>query len=633
MRALRVIAVVAFIMSSPSLALAEVVSVSISSRSPVADGQVFGSSGAYEKLTGTIEFALDPHDAHNATIVDLDRAPRASDGRVHFKADLYVLRPTDASKGNGVLLFEVSNRGRKGLLALFNNTAGSADPSTPDDFGNGFLMREGYTLVWVGWEFDVSPPLLHLEAPPATGVVGPITVPFIPDSPQNEIVLTDAPLYPPMDPDDPSARLTVRDRFWDQPVPIPHDRWRFVLGAGAPRIALDGGFMPGRIYEVTYVATGARVVGAGLAAIRDAASAFRYRSDLPIQGRSSYAFGMSQDGRFLREFLYDGFNVDERNRRVFDAVWSHIAGAARGSFNQRFGMPISLGLFRPTQFPFSNDPETYKGQRDGLLARYRADQRPKVIYTNTSIEYWGFGRAAALIHTSPDGQTDLTIPDDERIYFLAGTQHVQAVFPPSPSRGQQLPNPVPQREVMRALLRGLREWVSKGVRPPESRYPKLADGSLTPVKSVKFPAIPGVADPRTIVGPALATANGIEPLPFLVPQVDADGNELAGIRVPDLTVPMATNTGWNFRSPSIGNPGDIVMLMGSWIPFPTIPAERAARHDPRLSIEERYHNRDEYLQRLKAAAERLVRDRYLLDEDIANVIRRGEAQWDFLMAH
>jgi Alpha/beta hydrolase domain len=186
---------------------------------------------------------------------------------------------------------------------------------------------------------------------------------------------------------------------------------------------------------------------------------------------------------------------------------------------------------------------------------------------------------------------------------------------------------------MRALLRGLHEWVSKGVRPPESRYPKLADGSLTPVKSVRFPAIPGVADPRTIVGPALVAANGIEPLPFLVPQVDADGNELAGIRVPDITVPMATNTGWNFRSPSVGNPDDIVMLMGSWIPFPITPAERAARHDPRLSIEERYHSRDEYLQRLKAAAERLVRGRYLLDEDIANVIRRGEAQWDFLMAH
>lgn len=633
MRTFKMMAIVIVIILSPSFALAEVVSVSISSRSPVADGQAFGASGAYEKLTGTIEFALDPQDAHNAAIVDLDRARRASDGRVHFKADLYVLRPIDASKGNGVLLFEISNRGHKGLLALFNDAAGSADPSTRDDFGNGFLMREGYTLVWVGWEFDVAPPLLHLEAPLAAGVVGPITVPFIPDLSQNEIVLADVPLYPPRNPDDPSARLTVRDRFWDQPVPIPHNRWRFVPGAGAPRIALDGGFMPGRIYEVTYVATGARVAGAGLAAIRDAASAFRYRSDLPIRGRSSYAFGMSQDGRFLREFLYDGFNVDEHNRRVFDAVWAHIAGASHGSFNQRFGMPIGLGMFRPTQFPFSNDRETFKGQRDGLLARYRADQRPKVIYTNTSIEYWGFGRAAALIHTSPDGQTDLTIPDDERIYLLSGTQHVQAAFPPRPGRGQQPPNPVPQREVMRALLRGLHEWVSNGVRPPDSRYPKLADGSLTPVKSIKFPPIPGVADPRTIVGPALVMAKGIEPLPFLVPQVDADGNELAGIRVPDITVPMATNTGWNFRSPSMGNPGDIVMLMGSWIPFPISPAERAARHDPRLSIEERYHSRDEYLQELKAAAERLVRDRYLLDEDIANVIRRGEAQWDFLMAH
>ncbi|MGH9679345.1 MAG: alpha/beta hydrolase domain-containing protein [Candidatus Acidiferrales bacterium] len=633
MRTLKMMAVVTVLLLCPSLALAEVVSVSISSRSPVADGHVFGSSGAYEKLTGTIEFALDPRDVHNAAIADLDRAQKDSDGRVHFKADLYVLQPTDPRKGNGVLLFEVSNRGRKGLLALFNDAAGSADPSTRADFGNGFLMREGYTLIWVGWEFDVAPPLLHLEAPLAAGVAGPITLPFIPDSEQNEFVLADAPLYPPKDPDDPAARLTVRDRFWNQPVPIPRGRWRFVPGAGAPRITLDGGFMPGRIYEVTYVATGARVVGAGLAAIRDAASAFRYRSDLPIHGRSSYAFGMSQDGRFLREFLYDGFNADEHNRRVFDAVWAHIAGASRGSFNRRFGTPIGLGMFRPTQFPFSNDPETYKGRRDGLLARYHADERPKVFYTNTAIEYWGFGRAAALIHTSPDGQSDLKIPEDERIYLLAGTEHVQAAFPPKPGRGQQLPNQVPQHEVMRALLRGLHEWASKGVRPPESRYPKFADGTLTQVPSIKFPAIPGVADPRTIVGPALVTAKGIEPLPFLVSQVDADGNELAGIRVPDITVPMATNTGWNFRSPSVGNPGDIVMLLGSWIPFPISPAERAARHDPRLSIEERYHSRDEYLQELKAAAEHLVQDRYLLDEDVPNVMRRGEAEWDFLMAH
>jgi Alpha/beta hydrolase domain len=633
MRTLRIIVVGIVILLSPSFVLAEVTSVSISSRSVVAGGRAFGSSGAYEKLTGTIEFALDPGDAHNAAIVDLDRAPRAADGRVHFKADLCVLRPVDPRKGNGVLLFEVSNRGRMSLFYFFNNAAGFADPSSPDDFGDGFLMREGYTLVWVGWEFDVAPPLLHLEAPLAAGVVGPITVPFIPDSEQKETVLSDAPLYPSKDPNDPSARLTVRDRFWDQPVSIPRDRWRFVPGAGAPRIALDGNFMPGRIYAVTYVATGARVVGVGLPAIRDAASAFRYRSDLPIHGRSSYAFGVSQDGRFLREFLYGGFNVDKHNRRLFDAVWAHIAGAARGSFNQRFGMPISLGLFRPTRFPFSNDPEIYKGQRDGLLARYRAEQRPKVIYSNTSIEYWGFGRAAALIHTSPDGKTDLKIPDDERIYFLTGTQHVQAVFPPTPGRGQQLPNPVPQREVMRALLRGLHEWVSKGVRPPESRYPKLADGTLTPVQSIKFPSIPGVGDPRTIVGPALVTKNEIEPLPFLVPQVDADGNELAGIRVPDVAVPLATNTGWNFRSPSVGNPGDIVMLLGSWVPFPTTSAERTARHDPRLSIKERYHSRDEYLRRLKAAAERLVRERYLLDKDVPSVIRRGEAQWDFLMAH
>jgi hypothetical protein len=621
MRTVTAVAALLGLLSSGSPALAELASVTIQSRAPVAGGQAFGATGTYEKLRGTIEFALDPRDPHNAGIVDLERAPRASDGRVHFTADLYVLRPVDASKGNGVLLFEVANRGRKLLLGRFNSAPPSADPSSVSDFGNGFLMREGYTIVWIGWEFDVEPPLLHLNAPLVPGVTGSITVPVVPNVATGEVALTDVPLYPPEDRRDGSATLTVRNRFPDRPVTIPREQWRFASDPGVPRIILDGGFAPGRIYQVTYVATGARVVGAGLAAIRDAASAFRYRSDLPIRGSRAYAFGLSQDGRFLREFLYDGFNVDEHDRRVFDAVWSHIAGAARGSFNERFGRPTALESFSATRFPFSNAPETYGALRGGLLDRYRPDQRPKVFYSNTSVEYWGQGRAAALIHTSPA---------DERIYFLAGTQHIEATFPPTPGLGQQLPNPVPQQEVMRALLKDLHDWVSRGTPPPESRYPRLGDGTLTPVQSLRFPAIPGIPDPRTITGPVLVTTTGSTSLPFLVPQVDADGNDIAGIRVPDVSVPVATNTGWNFRSPAVGNPGDIVPLLGSYIPFAATEAERAPS-DPRPSIEARYHTREEYLRRLREAANDLVRQRYLLEEDVSRVMRRGEAQWHALV--
>jgi hypothetical protein len=457
-------------------------------------------------------------------------------------------------------------------------------------------------------------------------------VSFVLDRKAVEASLDDAPMYSPVDPADGASTLTVRDHYWDAPTPIARSRWKFVNGpAGPPRLALDGGFEPGRMYEVTFKARGARVVGSGLAAIRDAAAAFRYRTDLPIQGKAAYAFGVSQVGRFLRQFLYDGFNADERGRRVFDAVWSHIAGSARGMFNERFGMPVAGSvLLTPTSFPFTTDEQTFASERGSLLQHYSPEQRPKIFFTNTSVEYWGGGRAAALIHASADGKRDLAVPDNVRIYLLAGTQHGEAAFPPTRARGQQMDNPVPQREVMRALLRGLHRWTSQGVAPPESRYPRLADGTLTPVAGVRFPSIPAVADPRVIAGPGQIRNGRVQMLPHLVSQVDADGNETAGIRVPDIAVPVATNTGWNFRSPSVGGSTEIYNLLGSYVPFALTKAEREARNDPRPSIAERYRSREDYLAKLRAAAEALVTQRYLLAEDVENVVERGAAQWQFV---
>jgi hypothetical protein len=429
--------------------------------------------------------------------------------------------------------------------------------------------------------------------------------------------------------------LTVRDHYWEKPTPIARGKWRFVTGRpGAARVALDGGFEPGRLYEITFKATGARVAGVGLAAIRDAASAFRYRTDLPVHGSLAYVQGESQDGRFLRQFLYDGFNADERDRRVFDAVWAHIAGSARGAFNQRFGMPISASvLLTPTRFPFTTDEQEFHGERGSLLQLYKPPQVPKIFFTNTAVEYWGGGRAAALIHTSADGAKDLPIPGDVRIYLLSSTQHSEAPFPPVRVRGQQLRNTVPQREIMRALLRGLDGWARQGAAPPESRYPRLADGTLTPIASVKFPAIPGVANPRIIPGPGQIRGGKVEMLPHLVPQVDADGNDVAGIRAPDVSVPVATNTGWNFRSESIGGTREIVNLLGSYVPFPRTRADREARKDPRLSIQERYRDEDDYLAKLRAAAGALVKGRYLLPEDVESVVTRGRLQWEFVTGH
>jgi len=613
-------------------ARAEVTKVTIANRTVVAGGEAFGQVGPYEKLTGTIEFALDPADKHNSRVVDLEHAARAADGRVHFSADLYVLRPVEAQKGNGALLFEIANRGRKGLLGRFNRGAGgSQDPMAAADFGDGFLMKEGYTLVWVGWQFDVQPPFVRIEAP-AADVQGRVRYSFIVDAKQTDTSPADLPAYPPLDLNDRTASLTVRDRFWGTPTRINREKWRFNVQNSRVHIVFDEGFEPGRLYEIDYPAGGAKAAGVGMAAVRDAASAFRYRTDLPIRGRTAYIFGASQSGRFLRQFLHDGFNADEEDRRVFDLVWPHIAGAGQGSFNERFAAP-GYNTFSATQYPFTDLAQTGpRGERDGILAAYRPNQVPKVIYTNTSVEYWGLGRSAALTHLTPDGTRDADLPENVRIYHLAGTQHGEAAFPPTPGTGQALGNPMPQGNVMRAILRAAYQWVESGTRPPDSRHAALRDQTLVQLKAIGFPAIPGVGDPRTIEGPGHLDEGHFAALPFLVPKVDADGNEVAGIRVPELVVPLATTTGWNFRAERVGNPTTLYALLGSYVPFARTKAEREARRDPRLSVEERYRDREDYLGRIRTAAASLVKDRFLLQEDIDDVVQRATRHWAYATA-
>ena len=618
---------------APSAA-AEVTRVSITSRQIVADGASFGNAGPYEKLTGRIQFALDPAHPRNKPIVDLGLAPRSTDGRVYFTADLFVLQPVDRARGNGALLFDVPNRGSKLMLGMFNSApaAASLDPTKAADFGDGFLLREGYTLVWVGWQLDVAAPALSIDAPRADlkDAADVVRITFIVDATAAEASPSGLPPYAPISASDPQATLSVRSRFWDDPTAIPRDRWSFVAGRGV-RLRLEGGFAPGRVYELSYRSLDARVAGVGLAALRDAASAFRYRTDLPVQGRSAYAFGISQSGRFLRQFLADGFNADEKERRVFDAVWPHIAGAGLGSFNERFAMP-GYSSFPATRLPFTDTAQDRgDGDRRGVLSAYTPEQQPKVFYTNSSVEYWGQGRAAALTHTSLDGMSDVRLPDHVRMYLLSGSQHGPAAFPPRQGQGQALPNPTPHAPVMRALLRALHLWVTKGAAPPETRIPRLADGTLVRVTEVRFPAIPEVSDPRGIEGPGLPSGERVTLLPFLVPQVDADGNEVAGIRMPDVAVPIATTTGWNFRNRFVGNPGETYPLIGSFFPFAASRAQREAAHDPRPSVQERYRRREDYVKKSDAAIDALRKGGYLLDEDLPALRERAAALWDYVM--
>ena len=651
MNLLRYVLIAAVLSSTASYAMAEVTRIEIATRADVLAGKGFGDTGPYEEIVGKVYYSLDPDNPRNKSIADLDKAPRDAAGRVAFVADLFVLAPKDKSHGNGVALFDVLNRGRKNMLNAFNRSLPSFDPNAPLDLGDGFLMQQGYTLVWVGWQFDLPHrgSLMGLEAPPVLEngkpVVGKVTTTFTPNTndptyPLNDVGrYADTTHYPPVDPASPANMLVVRDGFLGAPHVIPRDEWQFArvkdgqIVPDSSAVYLKAGFQPGHFYELSYQATGAVVAGVGLAALRDLASAVKYRQDLPITARYAYAFGPSQDGRLLREFLYEGFNADEQDRRAFDAVMAHIAGAARGGdFNSRFARPNGLGFFVASLFPYldldQKDPAT--GGTDGIETKLTPEQRPKIFYTNSSGEYCGGGRAAALTHTTLDGSDDAKVPDNVRIYLFAGTQHVPGGYLPSQGAGAQKPNGNQYGFAQRALLVALDRWVRDNVEPPPSAHPQLADKTLVPRDQIAFPAIPGVHSPLTI--PAGYRADLAEPqthaLPLLVPQVDADGNELSGIRLPNVAVPLATYTGWNFRSPAIGQPGELLPLTGSFIPFPVTKAAQEVAHDPRPSIEERYGSREHYQVLVTDAAAKLVQQRYLLNQDVPPVIERALATWD-----
>lgn len=620
---------------SGSAMLAEVTRVEISQRMDV------GSTG-YEKITGKIHFAIDPKNSRNAVIVDLDKTPVAADGRVEFSADLFVLKPKEVGAGNGAALLEISNRGGKGLVTGFNR-GGKGDPATDADVGDGFLMKQGFTLISVGWEFDVppNPGLMRIEVPVATEggkpISGVVHTAFVLDAPATEHTVTDLAAYVPSDPQGSDTRLLVRNSGRDAAgQEIPGTRWKL----NGQTIALEGGFEPGKTYEIFYRSTNPPVAGLGFAAVRDTAAWLKNQPDSVAPVRFVYAFGGSQSGRFLRSFLYEGFNTDERDRPVFDGVMAHIAGASRIDLNRRWSLPRALGTYSATAFPFSDaaQRDPVSGATEGLLENPRSRHRPKIFYTNTAVEYWGGGRVAALVHTDPARAVDLALPENVRSYFLTGAQHGPGRFPPvEPTTTQQRANPEDYWWILRALLVAMHAWVKEGAAPPANAFPNLRDGSLVKAADVSFATIPGVASPRALSGgfrignSRLSGEGGAgSPLPLLVPQVDEDGNERAGIRLPEIAVPLATYTGWNFRSQKAGVSGDLFPLVGSWIPFAATRVAREASHDPRRSVEERYASRAEYLAKTQEVADALVKRGYLLPGDIARLLQRGGEQWDLV---
>ena len=643
----------------------------INSRVPFAGGQSFGAVGAYEQLDGTAHFAVDPAQASNQVINDLALAPRDAQGLVHFSADFKLLRPVDAVRGNRKLLFDVVNRGRTRALAYFN-TAPDRAPDQPLDPGDGRLMRLGYTVVWCGWQHDVpdSPGLLRVQVPEAQEsgqpVAGRLALLFQLPATAPVKFLSDRlhRPYPTNHLQDPDAVLTVQDHDEDTPREIPRNQWSFARtdhGQVVPsdrHIHLPSGFQAGQIYQLVYSTTGAPVIGLGFLSVRDLVSHLRYDSGSganPCAGSIDYAysFGASQSGGYLRQYIYLGVNQDEADRPVFDGIISHIAGGrTRNDLNQRFGQPSDAGSRTlGSVFPFADlprtDPET--GQTDGVLSRLLRDgQVPRIFFTNTAAEYWR--GHAALIHTDLTGERDIDSHDSVRIYHLAGTQHQPGALPLNDGaagdgpRGEQLLNVVNYRPLLRGLLDRLDQWVTAGVEPPASCYPRRDDGTAVLPESLAdtFNAIPGVNFPRHLrrlyrmdfqaeQGVVRQLPPGLgQPYPNLVSALDADGNELGGIRLPDLTVPLGTHTGWNLRHPDCGGPGQTIGLPGSTIPFPATRRQREETGDPRRSIEERYASREDYLERVQQAARELVAQGFLIAEDVANVLRDAGERYDAL---
>ena len=524
-------------------------SVEIVERGLVEEGRHFGDTGAYEQIVGRITFAIDPADPVNQVIVNLDRAPRNGRGLVEATADLLILAPADPQLGNCAALIDIANRGRLSALG-FNR--GGAGP-----YGDGFLMNEGYTIVWVGWEFDV--------------------------------------------PSDRPIRLDVP--------------------------SVDG--VP--------------VGGLGFAAVRDTASWIKYEPQATVTAEYTLSFGSSQSGRFLRTFLYLGFNTDTSGRQVFDGMIPHIAGASRLALNQPGAAPISLGMFDATSFPFADaalrDPVT--GVVDGSLGNHRSQtHQPYVLYTNTGVEYWGGGRVATLVHSTPDGTGDLALQDNVRFYFLTGTQHGPGQFPPPPpGNRQEMGNPDRLLVEHASTVDGADRLGGGRCRPAAQPPPPVC--RRQPGRT-EGPRVSGDTrrplSPRSHRRQTLWRTHGWTAAPRLgcrcqcwCPRSMTTATSSRVSVIPRWRCHWPPTRAGTSRILTRETPTRSSRWPGSYIPFPATREQRKNANDPRRSIEERYASRDDYLARVETAGQELISQRYLRAEDLAPILERAAQHWDLLM--
>jgi len=553
-------------------------------------------NGTYERIQARVTYALDPANPHDAVVAELTKP-------VQFTGDVDLVRPKNG--GNGVVFVNVPNRGGRFFIR----------DSNPDEW----YLRQGFTLAEVGWQFDVrpDPKLLRIDAPIAKGISGKVRSDFIVtakvlDHPVAHVIqgAIGGTGYPVADPKD--ATLTERDAPMSPRRTIAKSKWRFT---DDKTVHFDDGFVPGRIYEVIYTGADPAIVGAGLAAVRDFASYCKHDPAAIAPAKLAYAMGISQTGRFLRHMLWQGFNADEEGRKAYDALLVYVAGAGRGNFNHRFAQPSrDAQPLVPAMYPVDVPPFVDAG----LLLRAQAENVvPKIFYVNTAYEYWS--RAASLIHTTEDGGADVEPPDTTRIYFVAGLGHVASAFPPATDPAAQLPgNPNNIVYLRHGFAAALDAWARFGTAPPPSRFPKIADGTLVPVAKLAAMRVP---TPK-FAYQAYKIDVGMEPPTWrgtyvnLVPQVGADGNELAGVRLPELQVPLGSYTGWNLRAPETGFPDYRASFVGAFIAW------------PKDEVLGRYRTRDEYFGCFTDAALGLVRERFLVADDLPAILERGAKWWE-----
>lgn len=648
----------------------------IVAREPYEGGVGFGDVGPYERIDAVAHYAVDPEAAANAAIVDLAQAARDDEGRVRFNGDVVVLRPVEPSSGNRMALIDIPNRGRRTMTGLFNRAVPDVPPQRRIPVGDGFLMRHGFSLLWCGWQWDVprSEERMGLDAPLVLGSDGkPVTAWMqlrvqLPDD-VGSVPLTDqhvGPIgnhepIPTVDVDDAEAKLYVRDELHAAPSLVARDRWRFGLASrdevhSDPRhLWVEGGIRAGRIYDLVYRAASCPVAGAGLLAARDLAAFVRSeRADNPLAGSVDRVLltGVSQTCRFIRHLLYLGLDVDELGERAVDGALGLVGGGRRGEFNHRGAQPS----VQPTpsfghRFPFADtaqdDPRT--GRRDGLLDRVAAaDDPPKLIFVDTAAEYWRGD--ASLAHTHVVDGTDVDDAPFVRRYLYASTQHASGLAELtdcslSGARGANLLNMVDYTPLYRCALVNLVQWVCDDVSPPPSAVPRWSDESAVSREDVlkQLSAIPSLALPDPAELPVMSALDlgpdserGIgrfpaepfgAPYPCAVSALDADGNETAGVRMPDVSVPVATHLGFNPRHVDSGGAGQIIDYFGSSVPFPRTVAEREQLGDPRASLEERYASIAHYEAAVRAAAQELVDDRLLLPEDVELCVRLARRRY------